>query len=72
MDAEIIGRAKMKASDITEFKRDEAKELKCPRCGSNMLFLYGGGFDYDRALCSNRKCDYEKEYESSTNGDERC
>lgn len=56
----------MKASDITEFKKDEAKEIKCPMCGSTMLFIYGGGFDYDRALCSNIKCDYQKEYESTT------
>lgn len=61
----------MNASDISEFKKDEAKEIKCPLCGSTMLFLCGGGFDYDRALCSNRKCDYEKEYESSTSGDKK-
>lgn len=56
----------MNASDISEFKKDEEKELKCPICGRDMLFLYGGGFDYDRALCGNRNCYFEKEYESST------
>lgn len=51
---------------MTEFKKDEAKEMKCPFCGSALIFMYGGGFDYDRALCSNRKCEFEKEYETTT------
>ena len=55
---------------MIEFKQDEIKEIKCPLCGSVMLFLYGGGFDYDRSLCSNRECDFEKEYETSTLSDE--
>ena len=56
----------MKASEISDFEKDEAKELKCPLCGSVLLFLYGCGWDYDRALCGNRKCDYEKEYDTTT------
>lgn len=54
---------------MSEFEQDKKDELKCPLCGNDLIFVNGGGWDYDRAHCSNRLCKFEKEYETST--DER-
>jgi len=51
---------------MTFIERYKAENLKCPKCGSDIIFIVGGGFDYDVEFCSNRKCDYEIEYDEST------
>lgn len=42
------------------------KKQKCPKCNSLLLKLFGCGWGYDRLLCSNPKCDYEKELKTIT------
>jgi hypothetical protein len=46
---------------------------KCPKCGEDMLFMYGCGWDYDRWVCMNKNgesrfcfCNGEIELESTT------
>ena len=39
---------------------------RCPICGSHVLQLYGCGWDYDRWVCGRLLCDYEKEFETTT------
>ena len=39
---------------------------RCPLCGSHVLKLYGCGWDYDRWVCARRMCDYDKEFETTT------
>ena len=41
--------------------RPEMPEF-CIKCGSEMLSMYGVGFDYDRKICPSRGCDYEIEF----------
>ena len=49
------------------FKEDAEKDDKCHKCGNTVIYLCGGGWDNDRAYCSDFiGCDYEKEYETST------
>ena len=48
------------------FKEAIEKDDKCPKCGSTVIFIYGDMWDYDRQFCSNRDCDYEIEYDTST------
>ena len=38
----------------------------CKLCNAEMLMIYGGGWDYDRLLCCNIKCEYEIELETTT------
>ena len=45
--------------------RPEMQEF-CPKCGSELRFMYGCGWDYDRKFCSNRGCGYEIEFETTT------
>ena len=40
------------------------KNLQCPKCKSDIIFVCGCGWDNDREYCV--KCDYEIEYETST------
>ena len=49
--------------------RPEMPEF-CIRCGQELLSMYGVGFDYDRKLCPNRGCDYEIEFETTTDVEE--
>lgn len=51
---------------MIKFLKDQKEDKKCPKCKSDLLFMYGNGWDYDRALCSNTKCDYEIEYRTTT------
>lgn len=39
---------------------------KCPLCQSQIIRLWGEGWDWDRAVCSNRKCDYDVELDVMT------
>ena len=43
-----------------------AKDKQCPKCESAVIFIPGGGWDYDQEFCSNRECDYEVEYDTSS------
>jgi ribosomal protein S27AE len=43
-----------------------AKPPTCPECGSAMIALYGGGWDYDRWLCGDRLCQHEIELKTSS------
>jgi ribosomal protein S27AE len=45
--------------------RPEMREY-CPRCGSELIAMYGVGWDYDRKVCGKRGCDYEIEFETTT------
>ncbi len=41
--------------------------IKCPKCKAPIIFVHGGGWDYDIEYCSSRNgCDYEVEYETTT------
>jgi len=43
------------------------KDLKCDICGSVMLVMYGGGWDHDRLMCSDREsCGAEIEFPTTT------
>ena len=48
------------------FKEAVLKDDKCPKCGSDVIFIHGDMWDYDRQFCSNRDCDYDIEYDTST------
>lgn len=41
-------------------------EPRCPICESEMLKMYGCGWDYDRFVCSQSRCDGEHELNSMT------
>ena len=44
---------------------EEMKDEKpCPECGCHVTRVHGDGFYYDREFCS--RCDYEDEYETSS------
>ena len=46
---------------------DEVPELgKCPICGDYLLRLWGEQWDWDRAVCTNRHCDYDIELDEMT------
>jgi ribosomal protein S27AE len=49
-----------------EFKENQI----CPKCGEYMLQMFGCGWDYDRLICGDRDCDYEIEFETTTNIDD--
>ena len=49
-----------------EFEKSVEQEKPCPKCKSYVIHLYGGGWDYDRKYCSDKACDYEVEYETTT------
>lgn len=42
---------------------------KCPICGSPVLRIWGEGWDWDKAICSERGCDYYKELDTMTGHD---
>jgi len=43
------------------------QKLKCDICGSVMLVMYGGGWDNDRLMCSEREsCGVEIEFPTTT------
>ena len=49
------------------FKERVDKNHVCPKCKSVIIFIHGGGWDYDVEYCSSRNgCDYEVEYETTT------
>jgi hypothetical protein len=60
MDRLIINKRLYKES-ITFF---EGKG--CPKCGTELVLLYGCGWDNDRVLCGSKKCSYELELEDTT------
>lgn len=33
----------------------------CPKCKKELLTMYGGGWDWDRLICTGKYCNYEKE-----------
>lgn len=41
----------------------------CPICGTELALMWGNGFDYDHAICPNRKCDYDIELMTMTGTD---
>jgi len=48
------------------FKKRIDKNHKCPKCKSVIIFIHRNGFDYDIEYCSDYKCDYEIQYDTST------
>ena len=38
----------------------------CKICGSGMLMIFGCGWDVDRLICGNKRCDYEEELTTTT------
>ena len=54
----------------TEFENAIGREITCDICGSPMNALYGGGWDNDRMLCSDRECGGEIVYMTSTVAEE--
>lgn len=38
----------------------------CKFCGSELIFIYGVGWDYDRLICSKKYCTFEIELNSTT------
>ena len=54
---------------MTDFEQSLKDEKPCPKCKKYVIHLHGGGWDYDRKYCSNRECDYEVEYDTSTDVD---
>lgn len=42
---------------------------KCPKCGGQLLRMWGYGWDWDHALCSTRGCDYDVELDEMTGYD---
>lgn len=49
---------------MNDFIKSLIADKPCPECGSVVIHIHGGGWDYDRKHCS--KCDYEVEYETTT------
>ena len=45
---------------------DMEDEKNCEQCGSKMIMMYGCGWDYDRWLCPQIKCEFEIELETSS------
>lgn len=39
---------------------------KCPKCGSQLNVYFGEMYDWDVISCSNYKCNYEKELDTTT------
>lgn len=49
---------------------DELPDLGvCPICGTKLARMWGNGWDYDRAICPARKCDYDIELTEMTGTD---
>lgn len=41
----------------------------CPKCGSQLLRMWGEGWDWDHAICPERGCDYDLELDVMTGHD---
>lgn len=41
----------------------------CPKCGSQLMRLWGESWDWDHAICSAKKCDYDMELDECTGHD---
>lgn len=39
---------------------------KCDVCGKELIFMHGGGSDYDMAHCSDRECGAEYQFPTTT------
>ena len=51
---------------MNEFEQLLNNDAKCKKCGKTNIFLHGGGWDYDRVYCSDRTCDTEREFTTTT------
>jgi hypothetical protein len=51
---------------MNEFEQLLDSDAKCKKCGKTNIFLHGGGWDYDRIYCSDRTCDTEREFTTTT------
>ena len=51
---------------MTQFEKAIKGKVKCDICGGLMLPMYGGGWDNDRIVCTDRDCQAEIEYPTST------
>lgn len=40
--------------------------IKCPKCGGAASVVWGNGWDWDREMCMERGCDYDKELDTMT------
>lgn len=52
---------------MTQFELMVAqKNVKCDICGAPMIPMYGGGWDNDRLVCTDRDCGAEIVFPTST------
>lgn len=42
------------------------KHKKCPKCGKEVIYVIGNGWDYDHEWCSDMACDYDYEHDTTT------
>ena len=48
------------------FKQLAERGIKCEICGADTISLYGGGWDNDRIYCTDRECDAEYVFPTTT------
>lgn len=53
---------------LSDYARDATPT--CARCGTEMLMMYGAGWDYDRWICGTPGCDFEIELDITTHVDD--
>jgi len=51
---------------MNQFEKAIDVPIKCDICGADMHPMYGGGWENDRILCSDRECGAEIVYPTST------
>lgn len=51
---------------MNQFEKSIQEPVICDICGEVMHPMFGFGFDYDRIVCSNRDCEAEITYPTST------
>lgn len=51
---------------MTQFEIMKDKEVRCDICGGLMLPMWGGGWENDRMVCSDRECEAEIVFPTST------
>lgn len=47
-------------------KKDDMKKGVCPICGTELMRMFGEGWDWDHAICPESGCDYDVELDVMT------